>query len=139
MDARLTGADDLPCYAGSRTAVPDVRAYDLIDVVVQHIPPGVTLVQVCGEVDLLTAPVLRAELHYQLGLLPSVLVVDLTEVTFFGASGIEVLLDSHQRACRTATSLRLVHNTRVVARLLEILQLDRLFPTYLELADALTV
>jgi anti-sigma B factor antagonist len=138
MDGRLTGADALPCYAGFHTAVPDARAYDLIDVVVHYVAPGITLVRVCGEVDLLTALVLRTELQYQLGLLPSVLVVDLTHVTFFGAAGIEVLIDSHRRACRTAIPLRLVHNTGVVARVLKLVQVDRLFPTYLKLTDALT-
>src|SRR2546423_474569 len=54
------------------------------------------------------------------------------------ASGVEVLIEVCQRARRTETLLRLVVNTRAVARMVKILQLDRLFPIYHELADALT-
>jgi hypothetical protein len=66
MYGRLTGADALPWHLGLRTAVTDARAHDLIEVAAQRISPGAALVRVCGEVDLLTAPILRAELHYQL-------------------------------------------------------------------------
>jgi anti-sigma B factor antagonist len=139
MYGRLTGADALPWHLGLRTAVTDARAYDLIDVAALRISPGATLVRVCGEVDLLTAPILRSELHHQLDWPPSVLVVDLTQVRFLGVSGIEVLIEVRERALRTATLLRLVHNTRAVARPLQILHLGRLFPSYLKLAEALTV
>jgi len=60
--------------------------------------------------------------------MPSVLIIDLTRVVFFGASGVEVLIEVCQRARRTGTLLRLVANTRAVARMVKILQLDRLFP-----------
>jgi anti-sigma B factor antagonist len=139
MDGGSMGVDDaLPGYAGAHTAVFHIHAHDLIGVAVESVAAGVTLVRVRGEVDLLTAPLLRAELDHQVDLMPSVLIIDLTRVTFFGASGVEVLIEVCQRARRTETLLRLVHNTRAVARMVKILQLDRLFPIYHELADALT-
>ena len=98
MYGRLTGADALPWHLGLRTAVTDARAHDLIDVAAQRISPGATLVRVCGEVDLLTAPILRSELHHQLDWPPSVLVIDLTQVRFLGVSGIEVLIEVRERA-----------------------------------------
>src|ERR1700709_2395273 len=69
----------------------------------------VTVVHVCGAVDLLTAPMLQGDV-YQASQHPAqVLVMDLTGITFFGASGIAVLLDARNRTARAATSLRLVN------------------------------
>ncbi len=138
MNGKSVGADPLPRCAGSRPVVFHIHAPDLIGVAVERVAAGVTLVRVRGEVDLLTAPLLRAELDHQVDLMPSVLIIDLTRVVFFGASGVEVLIEVRQRARRTETLLRLVVNTRAVARMVKILQLDRLFPIYHELADALT-
>ncbi|WP_084175363.1 STAS domain-containing protein [Actinokineospora spheciospongiae] len=61
---------------------------------------GWTTVQVKGEVDLLTAPALRAAVSDGLTRLPSpaVVVVDLTGVTFLGCTGIGVLVDAGLRA-----------------------------------------
>ncbi len=87
---------------------------------------------------MLTAPTLRAVLNDQLAAPPSVLVIELTGVTFLGATGVGVLIDARERAAHVATSLRLVHSTQVVARPLEALRLDRVFPAYPRLADALT-
>src|SRR4051794_32585748 len=67
MDGRSMGVDDaLPGYASSHTAVFHIHAHDLIGVAVESVAAGVTLVRVRGEVDLLTAPLLRGELDYQL-------------------------------------------------------------------------
>ena len=138
MDGRSMGVDDaLPGYAGSYTADLHIHAHDLIGVAVESVAAGVTLVRVRGEVDLFTAPVLRGELDHQLNLQPSALIIDLSRVTYFGAIGIEVLIDAYLRACKTETLLRLVDNTRAVARTVKILQLDHLFPIYHGLADTL--
>jgi anti-anti-sigma factor len=117
MDGKSVGADPLPRCAGSRPVGSHIHAHDLIGVAVERVAAGVTLVRVRGEVDLLTAPLLRAELDHQVDLMPSVLIIDLTRVVFFGASGVEVLIEVCQRARRTETLLRLVANTRAVARM----------------------
>jgi hypothetical protein len=62
MYSRLRGAEVLRRYPNSRGTVPDARAYDLIDVDVPRVAPDATVVRVCGEIDMLTAPILRAEL-----------------------------------------------------------------------------
>lgn len=138
MDGKLVGDDPLRRCAGSRPVVSHIHAANLTGVAVKRVEPGVTLVRVRGEVDLLTAPLLRAELDYQVDLMPSVLIIDLTGVTFFGVSGVEVLIGVYQRARRIEILLRLVANTRAVTRMVNILQLNRLFPIYHELAGALT-
>jgi anti-sigma B factor antagonist len=108
-----------------------------IGIAVHQVGADVTVVHVCGELDLLTAPMLQAEVDKHLKPPPPVLVMDLTGITFFGASGIAVLLDARNRTARAATSLRLVNRTRVVARPLELLHLNLLFRTYPDLAGAL--
>ncbi|MGY1840917.1 MULTISPECIES: STAS domain-containing protein [unclassified Modestobacter] len=93
----------------SVTAVPDAR-------------PGRVVVEVVGEVDASTAPVLDACLASQAGR-PGVaeLVVDLGQVTFLGAAGVAALARAH-RGCR-ARGARMVIRTggrRCVLRLLEL-------------------
>lgn len=53
----------------------------------------------------------------------TMLVLDLTGVRFLAASGIRVLLETRERAALTETSLGLVHSTRAVNRVLDVLQL----------------
>jgi anti-anti-sigma factor len=111
-------------------------ARNLIDVLALRLTTGIAVVQVCGEVDASTAPMLRAELVDQLNQPPTMLVLDLTRVTFLAASGVLVLLETHERAALTGTPLCLVHTTRAVRRVLDVLQLDHLFESYPTLADA---
>ena len=54
---------------------------------------------------------------------PTMLVLDLTGIRFLAASGIRVLLETRERAALTETSLGLVHSTRAVNRVLDVLQL----------------
>lgn len=54
---------------------------------------------------------------------PTMLVLGLTGVRFLAASGIRVLLETRERAALTETSLGLVHSTRAVNRVLDVLQL----------------
>jgi anti-sigma B factor antagonist len=135
---QISGRGPPPSLRGLSPGGSHIHAPDLTGVAVERVAPGVTLVRVRGEVDLLTAPSLRAELDYQVDLMPSVLIIDLTRVAFFGVSGVEVLIEIYQRARQTEILLRLVANTRAVARMVKILRLDRFFPIYQELADALT-
>ena len=50
-----------------------------------------TVVHVVGEIDTLTAPVLRAQLDEHLPVVP-LLVLDLSDVTFLGSAGLAVLV-----------------------------------------------
>jgi anti-anti-sigma factor len=52
---------------------------------------GYTLVRVGGEIDLCTAPELRAEVYAAIAYGARELIVDLTDVTFIDASGLHVL------------------------------------------------
>jgi anti-sigma B factor antagonist len=87
---------------------------------------GVRVMHVVGEIDTLTAPVLRDRVYEQLADV-SLLVLDLTDVTFLGSAGLAVLVaakdEAEQRQCR----LRLVPGSRIVTRALEATGLQALF------------
>jgi anti-anti-sigma factor len=86
--------------------------------------PGLALVRVLGEVDVLTGPRLRDVLGRSLADVtdevvsegaPSV-VCDLEGVTFLGATGVDVFVDTHQRATAQGVQLVLVAHHRTVLR-----------------------
>ena len=88
------------------------------------------VMHVVGEIDTLTAPVLRSRLDEQV---PAVrlLVLDLSDVTFLGSAGLAVLVAAKDDADRRRHTLRLVPGSRIVTRALEATGLLGLF----EIAD----
>ncbi|PPK70875.1 anti-sigma factor antagonist [Actinokineospora auranticolor] len=81
-----------------------------------------------GEIDLVTAPRVRAAL---LGALAPpdllLLVVDLSDVDFLAAAGLGVLVDVRDRARARAVDLRLVADRRSVLRPLDVTGLRQSF------------
>ena len=77
-----------------------------------------TVVHVVGEIDTLTAPVLRAQLDEHLPTVP-LLVLDLSDVTFLGSAGLAVLVAAKDAADARGHTLRLVCGSRIVTRALE--------------------
>jgi anti-sigma B factor antagonist len=102
--------------------------------------PGVLALTVAGEVDTLTAPLLEAgvcELLDEAGAEPTVLVIDLTDVTFLASSGLAVLIRGANRLAERGAQLRLVAATRAVTRPLELTGADQLFEVRPSLRAAL--
>jgi anti-sigma B factor antagonist len=118
-----------------RTGLPMLRH---LTIVTWQPAPDVAVVRVAGEVDLLTAQAFQDIVHQQLDRPLLVLVIDLSPVTFFGASGLTVLVAAHELAVQSATALRLVCGTRTVTRLLAMVGRDETFETYTNLDTALT-
>jgi anti-sigma B factor antagonist len=85
-----------------------------------------TVVHVVGEIDTLTAPVLRAQLDEHLPVVP-LLVLDLSDVTFLGSAGLAVLVETQKSARSRDVGLRLIATTRAVTRPLEVTGLIDLF------------
>ena len=85
-----------------------------------------TVVHVVGEIDTLTAPVLRAQLDEHLPVVP-LLVLDLSQVTFLGSAGLAVLVAAKDGADARGHTLRLVCGSRIVVRALEATGLLTLF------------
>jgi anti-sigma B factor antagonist len=76
------------------------------------------VLHVVGEIDTLTAPLLRAQLDGQIPQVP-LLVLDLTEVTFLGSAGLAVLVAAKDDAETHDHRLRIVPGSRIVVRALE--------------------
>lgn len=104
--------------------------------------PGVVVVRAIGEIDLLTAPGWRRVLVGAIRIaspaseavapLPgsgtrSLLVCDLSPVTFLGASGLDVLVELDELGTRHGIDLRVVAASRHVRRVLQLTGLDRRF------------
>ncbi|MGH3692810.1 MAG: STAS domain-containing protein [Pseudonocardiaceae bacterium] len=101
---------------------------------------GVCVVTMDGELDMLTAPLLEACLHQQFAAAPAHLILDLEALRFLGSNGLTCLLWARELADRsTRTQLHLAGlATRVVARALQVTQLQDRFHTYPTLTHALT-
>lgn len=109
-----------------------------LDVRVRPVRDDVALVSVTGEVDIATAPTWRSALSPLLAD-PSLrlLVCDLSELSFFGAAGVSVLLDTHNALTTRGAKLRVVAETRVVLRPLAVTGLLDLLPVSPDVASAL--
>ena len=79
---------------------------DVLCVTVEHRATA-TVVQVRGEVDLFTAPLLVSSLQDALQLSSQAVTVDLTAVTFLGSSGLAALVEGLDEAQRRRCQLRL--------------------------------
>ncbi len=99
--------------------------------------PGATVVTVVGEVDVSSAPELRARL-LELDERQRI-VVDLSEVTFLDSTGLGVLVGALKRteATRGEGELRLVVNRPQLTKVLEVTGLAPLFAIYPVLSEAL--
>src|ERR1700712_697247 len=98
---------------------------ELLMVTTTRPEPGLVLVKAQGEVDLLTSPVLAAELdQVLLGPAPENLAVDLDEVTFISSSGLRVLIELYRHSEERGITTRLVGVSAPVRRVLTISGLD---------------
>jgi anti-sigma B factor antagonist len=89
-----------------------------------------------GELDMATAPEANAALERRLAQAPSVLVVDLTAVTFLGSVGLAALARAHE-AAGDRVSLRVVAANRAVRRPIELTGLIEELAVYESLQHAL--
>lgn len=99
---------------------------------------GVLVTVPPAELDLLTCPAWRSKL---IGTLERadcrVLVVDLSQVEFFGVTGLGVLVEARRRAEQCGVTVCLVASSQPVWRLLEVTSMAGVFAVYGSRADAL--
>ncbi|WP_083940240.1 STAS domain-containing protein [Saccharomonospora saliphila] len=90
------------------------------------------VVTVRGEIDLSTRQQLERHLEEALHTVspPHPLVVDLSEVSFLGSSGLALLLNTQKVAARRGTPLRVVATQRVVRRPVEAVGLSDALPLH---------
>ncbi|WP_158883522.1 STAS domain-containing protein [Amycolatopsis anabasis] len=115
---------------------PAERPTEVFAVAAQRCGAAIVL-RVAGEVDLVTAPELEEALIRAQHAHPEILVVDLSEVTFLGSVGLEVLFGSHLRVT-PRTQLRIVAPSRATWRPLEITGLGTELAVYPNLDEALS-
>ncbi|MBC6446163.1 STAS domain-containing protein [Actinokineospora xionganensis] len=98
------------------------------------LPGGVVVVRAVGEVDTATAATLVTGIDDARDKKPAVLVVDLSEVGFFGSVGISALIEAERR---TRCPMRVVV-TPAIRRILGIVGFDAMLDLYGTLDDART-
>jgi anti-sigma B factor antagonist len=97
---------------------------------------GIVVVEVAGEIDLLTVPGLSLAVHRQLASRPLVLVLDLDDVGFFGISGLALLIATRDRLAGTGAVLRLARLSPATARVLKALRLNGAFEIWEDISGA---
>jgi anti-sigma B factor antagonist len=125
-DSRVTSSD-LP--------VPDNVAGQAVSVTVDRFGDMVVLA-VSGEVDMLTAPQVKAAVVSVLAGSPPVMVIDLLAVSFLGSAGLAVLVEAAQTAGER-TRLRVVAAGSATLRPLQATGLDQSLTVYSTRDDAL--
>jgi anti-sigma B factor antagonist len=109
-----------------------------LDVRIRPVRDDVALVSVAGEVDIATAPTWRSAWAPVLAD-PKLrlLVCDLSGLSFLGAAGVSVLLDTHAMLAARGAELHVVAETRVVLRPLAVTGLLNLLPVSPDVQSAL--
>ncbi|MEV7552182.1 STAS domain-containing protein [Amycolatopsis sp. NPDC089917] len=85
------------------------------------------ILAVSGELDMRTASLLRQNLSQPL---PAATVFDLSQLTFLGAAGLEVLQAEASRAVTERRRIGLVTDSAAVLRILRLFDLDVRVPVY---------
>lgn len=118
-------ASDLP----ADPEPPDQLASDteLLSVTVLQHEHAVLEAYVAGEVDMITGPSLQRHFDTALATRPERLIVDLSQVSFLGSTGLAVLINARTAAIQQGTTLQLRSISRATARPLQVTGLIDLF------------
>jgi anti-sigma B factor antagonist len=112
------------------TSLPGQQAPHLeepADLRVSVRPGAPPLVEICGEIDIRSAPQLRDELLRVLRRYGSQLALDLGEVTFLDCAGINVLLATRRRARLEDGWIRVIRASPRARRTISLLGLQEAF------------
>lgn len=102
----------------------------------QRAHDGYIVIELRGELDVVTVPALKTRLHSLLdGSVPR-LILDLSGLTFIDSAALNALVIADRRARQLGVVLALAGPQRIVARVLSLTALDRHFPVYPTVADA---
>ncbi|HEU5475356.1 MAG TPA: STAS domain-containing protein [Actinophytocola sp.] len=134
-----TGPDGAGAEAGPVRALSETSpASQQIKVELHRADGGAVVLEVTGEIDLLTASYLGERLRDQLQPENPVLVLDLTQVSFLGSAGLAEIVAVSQAGADSGSRLVLVATNRAVLRPLEVTGLSSLLAVYETVAAALT-
>jgi anti-sigma B factor antagonist len=107
------------CPCGPPTAAPRLGITTIAGVPL--------LVEICGEIDVYSAPALRDELLRLIRHCGPRLALDLAGVTFIDCAGISVLLATRRRARLEDGSVKVIRASQRVRRLISLLDLESAF------------
>jgi anti-sigma B factor antagonist len=97
---------------------------------------GVDVVNVCGEIDLLTAPALKETIYELLDSGVNDIILDMTELDFMDSAGLGVLVSTLRRVRMEGTgSLSLVCDRDNILKLFSITGLDKVFDIYTSMEE----
>jgi anti-sigma B factor antagonist len=109
-------------------------------IIIQDAPQECTIVQICGELDVSTAPELRERLLAVLNRRTlSRLILDLSKLEFMDSSGMAVVVNTERRARLLGRTVVLVAPQRPVSRVLQICGVDRFLPIFDDISAAAVV
>jgi anti-anti-sigma factor len=106
-------------------------------IAVEQVRADLAVVQLTGDLDLLTAPALHERLWPLLALPDRTVIIDLSGVAFLGSAGLSELAAASDTAGRHGTVILLVASARAVLRPLEVTGLHTLFPIFDSVESAL--
>jgi anti-sigma B factor antagonist len=112
------------------TSMPDARF--TVEVIT-----GVPVVITPEEIDITNADHLRIALLESAGHGPGTLVVDMTRTRFCDTAGLHALVGARKRAQAEGGEVLLVMPGAAVSRILAVTGLDRMFPSFASLEEAL--
>ncbi|MFD1150022.1 STAS domain-containing protein [Saccharothrix hoggarensis] len=125
---------DVVATSGAVSAATTSPRNGQLGLTVRTVTESVTVVSVSGEVDMLTAPQLRADVlrHIDAG---TTVVLDMSGVSFLGSAGLAVLVEAAQQGKRRGAAFRVVAVERAVTRPLAATGLGEVFSVF-ESVDA---
>jgi anti-anti-sigma factor len=118
-------------FPASADAIPPASA------AVDRLGP-VSVVHISGEVDMISRAAVERVVNRTVDGHPETVVIDLSGVTFFGSSGLQMLAQARAHAAASHVALRLVASSRKVLRPLEITGMTVAFAVYATVADAVS-
>jgi anti-sigma B factor antagonist len=106
-------------------------------IIIGDSPQGCAVVQICGELDISTAPELRERLLAVLNRSGfSRLILDLSKLEFMDSSGVAVLVNTERRARLLGRTVVLVAPQRPVLRVLQVCGLGHYFSIFDDIGSA---
>ena len=103
----------------------------------ERLVDGCAIVELRGELDISSADSLRERLLGILAGQSASLILDLARLAFIDSTGISVLVAAERRAHELGGTVSLAAPQKIVARVLHITSLDRHFPVFPTVDDAI--
>lgn len=98
--------------------------------VATEVHDGYVILMLAGVIDVASAPRVADEVGAALRGRPSLLIFDLSAVTFLATAGMSILIEAHRRCRELSLECRVVAHGRVTLRPMQILGIDQMFQLY---------